>query len=90
MQNDNGGRSTVGEGCGLAIGRFNLYMNMTYEPFLDRHVVNVVKTIIAVLRWKSNSPQTPDELTADKLKRYQVAIDESPGLSDDIKGLMGT
>ena len=30
MQNDNGGRSTVGEGRGLAIGRFNLYMNMTY------------------------------------------------------------
>jgi len=52
--------------------------------------VDVVKAIIAVLRWNSNSPQTPDELTADKLRRYQVAIDESPGLSDDNKGLMGT
>ena len=52
--------------------------------------MDVLKAMIAVLRWNSNSPQTLDELTADKLRRYQVAINESPGLSDDIKGLMGT
>jgi len=56
MQNDNGGRSTVGEGCCFAIGRFNLYMNMTYLPFLDGYVVDVVESIIAVLRWNTNSP----------------------------------
>jgi hypothetical protein len=52
--------------------------------------VEVVKAIIVVLRWNSNSPQTFYELTTDKLRRYQVAIDESPGFSEDFKGLMGT